>query len=209
MCETLKKGKEMIIESIFSILTIALPLRAEEWLCKEAASIRNGPLIQSCGIGTGKDENHARLAAFDNAKAEFERICLASDDCKNRTVSVEPERTSCTKEKSGYKCYRMLTFEISRSTKQGGQKASTKSPDVPDAFIPFRIEDVAHLPRLRKGMTKKELLEKFGAPFKVDNYYWYRGEMCIYSTSTCLVKVQNGAVTSWDDFKPIYTEDLE
>ncbi len=36
----------------------------------------------ACGVAESTDENEARTKAFENARAEFIRVCRSSDDCK-------------------------------------------------------------------------------------------------------------------------------
>lgn len=88
------------------------------WLCEEVASQRKGNSIYACGIGSGADETTARTQAFDNARAEFNQVCEASDDCRGRQVSVSPERTSCKKENANIKCYRLVVFQIGDPTQK-------------------------------------------------------------------------------------------
>lgn len=85
---------------------------SDQWLCKEASSERNGMQISSCGIGYGRNENEARLSAFENAKKEFTAICSSDTDCGNREISVSPARTSCEVSMNGYQCYRMIVFTL-------------------------------------------------------------------------------------------------
>lgn len=95
----------------------ALPASDDLWLCKEESSVRSANTIGSCGVGTGEDENAARASAFENAKAEFTRICDLSADCKGHELSVMPKRTTCQEapEKKGrerFKCYRLIEFTV-------------------------------------------------------------------------------------------------
>lgn len=91
-------------------------MASDNWLCKEASSERNGADIHACGIGYGKDENEARLSAFDNAKKEFSAFCVASDDCRDHEINVVPSRTSCESNNGKYQCYRMIIFKIGMMT---------------------------------------------------------------------------------------------
>lgn len=83
---------------------------ADDWICKEESSMVKGNTIKACGVGTDKDENEARTQAFNNAKAEFDRVCNASDNCKDHEVTVEPKRTTCDSDNGQTKCYRMVEF---------------------------------------------------------------------------------------------------
>ena len=109
---------------IGSLLFAFASVASESWLCTEEASQRRGDQILSCGIGKGSDENEARKNAFENSKAEFDRICSRSTDCRGHTVSIEPRRTSCVeKAGSGFICHRLLAFTLGNKY---GEIASTK-----------------------------------------------------------------------------------
>lgn len=188
----------------------------EDWLCtQEASQIQNGSLL-ACGIGEGNDENTARTRAFENAKAEFFRVCKASDTCNRREVSVEPKRTSCEAMKGNFKCYRLIVFTLG-SEKEKQTAPATETRDIPDSFQPFVYESISSLPKLSKGMSKKDLLAAFGAPQSISDLFsgtskrrlqmFYRGKMCVYER--CYVVVEGDKVESWNDFKPVYTDDLK
>ncbi len=85
--------------------------RADDWLCTEEASQRDGNVIKACGVGLGFDENGARYQALENAKIEFDKVCNASSDCKGHEVVAEPTRTEC-REGELFKCYRLIQFKI-------------------------------------------------------------------------------------------------
>lgn len=205
----------------------------EDWLCvQESSQVQNGEVF-ACGVGEGKDENAARSSAFENARAEFLRVCNSSDDCKGHKVSVEPKRTTCERNsKESYKCYRMVVFAIEdkgngtdvakHSLKDG--KASSQNTDDPkritlieknEVFKPFVFESIKDNPIVRWGMTKRQLLAAFGMPASaIDNSsyqqrgwtLYYRDKMCQYNP--CSVVIMGNRVTSYTGFKPIYTEDL-
>lgn len=196
---------------------------ADSWLCTDEASQRKGNAILACGIGVGSDENVARLTAFDAAKAEFVKLCSASDDCKRRIITVQPHRTACEQNaEKGYKCYRLIEFDIGAepSLKQSSQATDAKLIDRPDSFQSFSYDQIDKLPKLRVGMPKRELLADFGAPQSVSNstnfgsgksyqQLFYSGKMCVYENSSCYVIVEDGQVTGWEEFKPVYTDDLK
>lgn len=204
----------------------------DTWLCTEESSLRQGNSIYACGVGTGKDENQARVSAFEHAKHEFQRICSLSYDCKGHEIDVFPKRTTCERGKKQYRCYRLIVFNIGSksfwSVNQDASKSSTRKtsrlslprvnlPDTPDVFKPFVYEDTLNLPKLKKGMSKKNLLAEFGAPYSVDHDdddgtagldMNYNGKMCVSGT-LCDVYVEHNKVMNWRNFKPIYTEDLK
>lgn len=102
------KYLHIILGLFFSVNASAI----DSWLCLEESSQREGNTIRSCGIGSGKDENAARLDALDNAKEEFNRICDSSSDCKNHEVRAIPQRTTCERDSGQYRCYRLIVYAI-------------------------------------------------------------------------------------------------
>lgn len=218
--------------AIFTLCFIQSAFAADPiWLCREESSQRQENAIKACGIGTGKDENAARLNAFDNSKTEFLRICKSSDDCRDHEITIEPKRTSCEQEDGGYKCYRLIVFTIAAAVRGSGLGGAAESDqkvggrvrsqltmkDKPDVFQPFVYESIKDNPKVRRGMTKKEFLAAFGAPSSVSDstsygeqrtlQMFYRGKMCVYTS--CYVIVLGDRVTAYSDFKPIYSEDLK
>jgi hypothetical protein len=205
------------------VLVCASTALADDWLCKQESSQLVEKSLQACGIGEGKDENDARTKAFENARAEFLRVCSASDTCKHKEVSVEPKRTTCEKTKSGHRCYRLVVFTIGDANSKSKLDGALESDrpaiaihDKKEVFKSFIYESIANLPKVVRGQSKAELLAEFGAPHSVvqvgsgSNVYYifnYSGSMCLYGS--CNVTFISGKVYSYEQFKPIYTEDLK
>lgn len=102
------------MKKIIFCLTLILATKAHaNWFCEEGSSQKLGSTIETCGVGTGLDENQARVNAFENAKLEYSLVCNESSDCKDHKVTVTPKRTSCEKSLHGFTCWRMLAYEIS------------------------------------------------------------------------------------------------
>lgn len=189
------------------IILIFLPATAkEEWLCTEQSSQRIGDSFNSCGVGIGADENAARTKALDNAKTEFLKICESSDDCKGQQVSAVPGRTTCEKTNEGYKCYRLVIFSVSP---QLSDKRSVASETVRRSRIV-----------LRKGMSKQELVSKFGSPENVVHgtelgtgkrylQIFYRSTYCAHVGSSCYVILKDDRVESFEQFNPQFTDDMD
>lgn len=178
------------------LLMIGSQAQAEGWFCTEESSTVIGSYIQTCGIGKGNDEADARSKAFDNAKIEFTKICGLSSNCKGHRMSVEPMRTTCSLKDGWYTCHRMLMFNIDVESK------------------PELTNNVTS-PTIKVGMTKDELIGSFGTPHNVHraiglggNYLqvFYRGTMC--ESESCYAIITNGTVSSYQHFKPKYTEDM-
>ena len=234
MKKTLTSFK-LIVFALFSVSNISHA--GDQWLCTdESSQIQNGALL-ACGVGKGKDENEARASAFENAKAEFKRICTASDTCKQHEISVEPKRTSCEGKEGSYKCYRLIVFTIGKETKRAADSSAIENRgnlknsnsnaklqhesfrDKSEFFVPFTYESISAFPKVFKGMLKKDLLELFGAPRSVSNngyssdgqtilMFFYEGKMCEYASS-CYVIVDGDKVERWNSFKPNYTDYLK
>jgi hypothetical protein len=113
MCKILKlpKGGHLSLCLLFAV-TLALPhaAHAADWLCTEESSIRDDAGIHACGIGVSEDEDEARGLAFNHAKAEFNRVCQDSEDCKDRKLTVSPGRTTCALKNGSFTCHRIVTF---------------------------------------------------------------------------------------------------
>lgn len=89
------------------------------WLCRVAASERNGQFINACGIAESVFENTAREDALKAAQRELESICNTSPDCNNYEVIIKPLRTDCEKSADGiYKCYRGIEAEITERERE-------------------------------------------------------------------------------------------
>lgn len=183
-------------------------------------TLRDGLCRTSPTIGEGKDENEGRAKAFENAKNEFARVCRSPDDCKGHTINIHPERTACEK-KNTFKCYRLIVFSIGEK-KEKADGFSSSGPamvDIIETFEPFTYESVAHLPKIKNGMTKAAVFELFGAPFRIEERTFkgrstqivrFNGKMCMGGVfDLCSAYFFNGKVIGYENFKPIYTEDIK
>ena len=185
----------LILTSFVSLSVYA----SEDWFCTSQSSKVEGESVKACGVGIGKDENEARLKAFDAAKDEFLRVCAASDGCRDRSTSIEPERTSCAKDATGFKCYRMVRFAL-------GEKSAAKQGLVATAR------------KVRVGMSKADLIATFGAPYSIEHgmnlgsgeylQAFYKGQSCETADSSCYVIIKDGKVQSYAHFKPEMTDDI-
>ena len=83
------------------------------WLCRVAASEKNGDTINACGVAESVFENEARANSLKAAQLELESMCNTSPDCNNYEVIIKPLRTDCEKQKDGlYKCWRGIEATI-------------------------------------------------------------------------------------------------
>lgn len=141
-------------------VVVAAPAGASDnWFCSEASSQRVGNEIQACGTGISPDESEARLRAFDNAKEEFERICEASADCQGHRAIADPRRTTCETEQSVFHCRRLVAFTIESAPGDAEATASAAS-----GSVPIRKPASVQLPKIEKGLSKSEVLSRFGDP---------------------------------------------
>lgn len=203
----------------------------DEWFCtSESSAILQGK-VQACGIGIGKDESEARLNAFDNAQAEFRKLCEASDRCHGRETDVEPKRTTCTATATGFKCYRMIVFEIQSSLKRNSvenhshdsnhvgierpskqeKKNHTRTEIINTTPGPIKIR-VSNF-KLRRGMKKSEVISMFGTPEDTNSneafmtFHYGESEFCSNSCQVYFDKL--GYVTTWGSVRPEFTTDLD
>ncbi len=115
----------------------------DQWLCTEEASQRHNDTIFACGVGSGADEGEARLAAFDNSKAEFNRICDSSSDCAGHKITTLPRRTSCELVGSLIKCYRLILYTIGNDKADVAPVAAAQ-PMVPSVSTPSESIQFPH-----------------------------------------------------------------
>src|SRR6185503_10615211 len=98
-----------------------------------------------------------------------------------------------------YRCYRALVFTIGKARAATGPVLY----DNPDNFQPFRYSVISHLPKVRSGMTKPDVLALFGAPSEVElinldrQVFVYKGKMCSdrfdngFEAGTCALVFDN------------------
>lgn len=204
------------MKTLIILLFMSQTALAADWLCTEEASQRQGNSIFACGIGTGADENAARLNAFDSAKAEFNKVCNNSDDCNGKQVAISPKRTQCQQYENGTnKCYRLLVFTIGAGRMGAGQVnriMQAQNMDTSDNFQPFVYNPLAT--QVKIGMKKAQVLKIFGAPSDASSYspilkiqsLEYRGKMCM--DTSCSVHLTSGKVDYTVGFKVMYTDNL-
>ncbi len=214
------------------LLILSLQAQASEnWLCTEESSLRSANAISSCGVGEGANESTARANALTAAKTEFTTLCEASDDCKGHLISVEPKRTTCEEKKGNYVCYRLVQFTIGKlqddvkmepaSPKHHTQRMVPVTQDTDNEeiqFKPFVYESTLNQPKIKIGMTKRDLLHTFGMPDTTEKgtvafnrweqEFTFRGPMA-EGRHAAFVELIGGKVVDYRNFKAIYTEELK
>lgn len=89
-----------------------------------------------------------------------------------------------------------------------------------NGITPFYLNEIADYPKLRKGMTKQQVLETFGKPESVSHdgqaIHYSSKDFCSSSDHSCTVYFFSNlsgeppkGVTSWQDFKYQFTDSLE
>jgi hypothetical protein len=85
----------------------------DSWFCTEESTTRQGNVWYACGTGISWTEAVSRRHAIQFAILEFQSLCAASTDCKDKKTSVVPKRSTCIKNALGaYKCYKMLEITV-------------------------------------------------------------------------------------------------
>lgn len=107
-------NKSRILQGLGAILGMyAGASNAADWICAEAASIKEGDSYLVCGVATADNEGDAREQALLRAQKEFDLFCKGSQSCRGRPTSVEPLRNSCENTAEGkIKCYRGLRYSF-------------------------------------------------------------------------------------------------
>lgn len=118
---------------VSSILYSSFSMSAS-WLCREAASARNGDIINACGVGEANSESEARAKARDLAFEELDSICAKTPDCSNFEYVIQPLRTDCEKNAQGYKCYRGIEATITNVRRD----SSAPRPSNDKVFVPVK-----------------------------------------------------------------------
>ena len=97
----------------------------------------------------------------------------------------------------------------------GGKLRLTGKAEPEAKEKPFHYAKTLGKPKIRIGMSKAELLLKFGEPENVTtNYYgmtfiYFKGKMCKYDGVECIAVIRNDVVTKHEHFNFKYTEDLK
>ena len=196
---------------------ISINVQALDWYCSDIASERTGNIIKACGISESLTEDTAREAALENAKIEFYNVCNPSDDCVNHAYTIDPKRAVCNKTDNGYKCSRLVYFEISDkiSYKSMYTKKSYSAP-----FIRTKVEDLKKYPKVRLGMSKRSIVKVLGVPDSnevpmfgdADSCFTYKCEnvnFCAANETSTWVCFKNGKNVYQSGLKPEYTDLLD
>lgn len=86
----------------------------DQWLCTEDSSQIQGSRILACGVGEAMTEAGARKVALLNAEEEFQTICAPETICGQHKYSASPSRATCERSEDGWKCYRLVVYEIKK-----------------------------------------------------------------------------------------------
>lgn len=174
------------------LLFLSVAQAGDQWLCTEESSILRGSSIYACGVATSKDEALARAEAYEESYREFSRIT------GKQPISVQPQRTSCTRSIEGYKCYRLVVYSI--------------QPEEPiDISLPENNPPPPAPAKIYVGMSRKDLFFVLGDPKSYNKVSFtgvsdarYRGDMCVYASQGCNVFIKNDMVQDIQSVKPEY-----
>ena len=149
------------------ILFTPASVHADDWICREASSIKSGQTITSCGIGRSQNLDEARVKSRESAIEEFKRICSESADCFEFDYTINPKRTECEFKNNFHTCYRALDFEIgtkkrksiSLDTKELEAELKNRNQEIES--IQDRIEKINQIKQSEQEAEskKKELQE--------------------------------------------------
>lgn len=171
------------------------------WLCRVAASERNGEFINACGVSESVFEDQARDNALRAAQRELESICNTSPDCNNYEVIIKPLRTDCEKQKDGiYKCYRGIEAEITRRERED------KSPRKFTTGIVVPVKSMVVQDELKAGIRRSVIEFRSipeGADVSVDGV-----ELCQTPCSRELQHGKHSVAFQKKDFHPTQEEVL-
>lgn len=201
----MKIGATRINSAILILTLLSSSAGAEEnWFCTDGTSRRVGNELHVCGVAQSADEGSARIAALQNAKSEFDKLCDASSDCKGRAVTLDPARSDCEKQSAGFQCRRLIVFRIGEAATDasGGSRGSN------------RTGAEESVPKIDKGMRKSEVLALFGEPAQVDQindqwitFQYMSSDFC--AAQPCTVTLYNDRVDHYYAFKTQNTRALE
>jgi len=196
----------------------------DSWACVEMSSQRTQDGILACGIGTAPTEQVAREEAFRRALNEFHLVCDSSSDCKGHMVEIDPKRTSCKREKLGFKCFRAVQFVI--KDLEGTKLPFTEKESPSDAKIMARVRAVetrnqellkkqqeqAAGHTIRKGMDVEDVIATLGNPYlhyvNIDNQdtlvYDSKSPFCIAGECKMYFHPKTGKLYKWENVSKFY-----
>lgn len=186
---------------VILVCTVSLSAFGDDWFCTEESSSRSGHVFSTCGVGEATTESLARQAATDNARLEFDTLCNQDVICKAHDVSVNPKRQSCSQLRDGsFKCNRLIEYTIS------DEQRKVASPGAAQNIAPQSA-------KIRKGMSKAELLATFGKPdLYIDagnGYLIFNYTSKEFCTSRCTIGLDHDRVYKFDGFEIGYTDVME
>ncbi len=181
------------------ILLFSLEARAN-WLCRVAASEKNGNTINACGIAESAFENEARANSLKAAQLELESMCNTSPDCNNYEVIIRPLRTDCEKQADGlYKCWRGI--EASITNREREDRTPRKFSDGISVPVRAMVVQTDGGEGIKRAVIEFKSLP-LGADVSVDGI-----ELCVTASSRELQYGKHTVSYSKKDFTPV-SEDV-
>lgn len=153
------------------------------WYCNQVASewTENGKTLSACGVGYGKDENEARLDAFENAKMEFKNVCGKETSCAGRRVNIEPQRSECSPTEEGFTCRRLFNFLVTDVTMEIEATPIVVAPVAPAVPSKTEINNFNNSYTIINQPTK--VIKQDGKDFKFKRFVRSVGSVSIYETN--------------------------
>lgn len=82
------------------------------WLCEVESIQKQGNVFYACGIGVSYGESAARGQALRIAIGHFKTLCNESSDCAGKPKIMDPQRLSCRKDKTVYRCAQLIKITV-------------------------------------------------------------------------------------------------
>ncbi len=149
------------------IFALSYSAHADDWLCREASSVKSGQTITSCGVGRSQNLDEARVKSRESAIEEFKRICNESADCFEFDYTIYPKRTECEFKTNVHTCYRALDFEIGTKKKKSISldtnelESELKDRNKEIEAIQIRIEKITQIKQSeQEAQSKKKELQE-------------------------------------------------
>lgn len=121
------------MKKLIILLTLLLPATSNaSWYCDKVASewTDQGKILKACGIGKGEDENSARIAAYNNARKEFDLVCNKDTSCANKVINIDPQRSECSEKDGEYVCHRLYYYHITNEDRRPDEiREGRKDPE--------------------------------------------------------------------------------
>lgn len=138
---------------LIHLLIFLIPFTARsEWYCNQVASewLEKGRTLSSCGVGYGKNEDEARVDAFESAKKEFNIVCGKETACAGRVINIDPQKSDCSSEDGKFTCRRLFYFHVTDEFRTVEETPIVVAPTTP---VPTTIEKKTEINNIHNNYT--------------------------------------------------------